>query len=251
MRYKILTFVFLLWSISLSANNLDSLWVKGNEAYSLGEYTTAKECYSKMLDMGYCSYSLYYNLGNCSFKMGSTGEAILNYEKALKLNPTGKDAIANLELAKSRILDKIETLPEVVLITWIKDVRNSLSSNSWAYWALGLFALTALFLFGYRYASLSGRKKLYFVVACIMLLGSLISFSFSLSLARVAIGENYAIVLNPVANVKSAPNSNGNNIFILHEGTKVEILESVEGWSKIALSDGREGWVMSNLVEII
>jgi Bacterial SH3 domain./Tetratricopeptide repeat. len=233
------------------ANNNDSLWIKGNEAYAVEEYGTALDFYNQILDKGENSYNLYYNIGNSYYKMGEVGKAILYYEKALKLNPSGKDAKNNLEIAKLKTLDKVESVPEFFVISWIKGFRNSFSSDKWANISIIFIIITGFLLLLYKFASTSKKRKFSFVLACLTLLCFIISFIFALNLSNKASGEDGAIIMQPVSNVKSAPNATGNNIFILHEGTKVKILESTGSWCKIEILDGRQGWINGNDLEKI
>ncbi|MBR5856930.1 MAG: tetratricopeptide repeat protein [Bacteroidales bacterium] len=242
---------FILVSQVLFAVDRDSLWNKANDAYSLGEYTTALDIYNHIEKDGYASAALWYNMGNTCYKLQDDGKAILYYERALKLDPSNGDVKHNLEIARLKILDKIEIVPEFILTTWIKDLRNKMSSDRWAWTGIALSVITALLLLCFRFAPKTSQRKVAFAFACLSLLMVLVSFGFSASLKANVKSQDSAIVLAPVSNVKSAPNSTGGNLFILHEGTKVEILEHVGGWSRIELSDGRQGWMLSKDFEII
>lgn len=232
-------------------SDMESLWMKGNNSYSLGEYANALDAYRQIEDGGYLSAKLFYNMGNAYYKLQDDGKAILYYERALKLDPSNGDIKNNLEIARLKTLDKIESVPEFILATWTKDLRNSMSSDEWAWTCLVLLFVTALLLLLFRHAPAVGQRKLSFVVACLTLLVAVVAFIFALNLRSKANSGDFAVVLAPVSNVKSAPNSTGGNLFILHEGTKVEILESVGQWSKVELSDGRQGWMESKDYEAI
>lgn len=229
----------------------DSLWYKANDAYAMGEYGNAADIYENIEKSGYVSSDLYYNLGNAYYKLGQKGKAILYYEKAFKLDPSNQDIKTNLEIARLNALDKIDVLPEFIFTTWIKEIRNSMSSNQWGYMAVSFLTITALMLIGYRFAPTSRRRKLSFVLACFTLLLMVFSVSFALNLKGKALSEDFAVVMAPVSNVKSAPNATGNNLFILHEGAKVEVLENVAGWSRIEISDGRQGWMQTSDMSLI
>jgi tetratricopeptide (TPR) repeat protein len=232
-------------------NDMEALWVKGNNAYSLGEYTNALEAYKQIEEGGYLSARLLYNMGNTYYKLQEDGRAILYYERALKFDPANEDIKNNLEIARLKTLDKIESVPEFILTTWTKDLRNSMSSDKWAWSGLVMLLVTALLMLLFRHAPTVGQRKLSFVMACLTFLFVMVAFIFSLNLRHKAADSDFAVILSPVSNVKSAPNSTGGNLFILHEGTKVEILESVGQWSKVELSDGRQGWMESKDFETI
>lgn len=243
--------VFMAFSVAASAQTDAQLWNSANDAYSMGQYESAFNDYLKIEESGKHSYKLYYNMGNACYKMGNNGKAILYYEKALKLNPAGEDAKINLQIAKLQTLDKIEVVPEFILSTWIKDIRNMLSSNGWAYISIALFAVTALLMLLFKFAPTTGQRKFSFVLACVVFLFAIFAVLFAVSLRANANSQDQAIVMVPVSNVKSAPNSTGNNLFILHEGSKVEILEEAGKWCRVEISDGRQGWMQKNDVEVI
>lgn len=247
----ILVLLLFLGTANLYANENIQLWNKANDAYSMGQYESALEDWLKIEGSGEHSYKLYCNLGNAYYKTGSMGKAILYYEKALKLNPAGEDAKINLQIAKLQTLDKIEVVPEFILSTWIKDIRNMMSSNSWAYVALGLFAVVALLMLLFKFAPTTGGRKFSFVMACIVMLLAIFAVLFSVSLRANANSDDQAIVMLPVSNVKSAPNATGSNLFILHEGSKLEILEEAGKWYRVEISDGRQGWIQKGDVEVI
>lgn len=249
---RIFTLILLVFSlVNLYADEKGELWTKANDAYSMGQYETALNDYMEIEKNGYQSYKLYYNMGNAWYKTGNMGKAILYYEKALKLNPAGEDALNNLQIAKLQTLDKIDVLPEFIVSTWIKDIRNLMSSNGWGYTAVGLFAVVCILLLLFKFAPTTGGRKLSFVLACVVFLFFIFAVLFAFSLRAKAKSEDNAVVMVPVSNVKSAPNSTGNNLFILHEGSKVEILEQAGKWCRIEISDGRQGWLEEKDIEVI
>ena len=249
---RIFTLILLVFSlVNLYADEKGELWTKANDAYSMGQYETALNDYIEIEKNGYHSYRLYYNMGNAWYKTGNMGKAILYYEKALKLNPAGEDALNNLQIAKLQTLDKIDVLPEFIVSTWIKDIRNLMSSNGWGYTAVGLLAVVCILLLLFKFAPTTGGRKLSFVLACVVFMFFIFAVLFAFSLRAKAKSEDNAVVMVPVSNVKSAPNSTGNNLFILHEGSKVEILEQAGKWCRIEISDGRQGWLEEKDIEVI
>ena len=249
----ILGFIFISTaSFAANANeNVNSLWAKGNEAYSIGEFNNAIQYYSKIEKQGLVSAALYYNMGNAYYRMKENGKAILYYERTLKVDPANSDARINLQFASAQTLDKIEEVPDFIFITWIKNVRNSLSSNGWATLALVLLGFTLLFLLGFKFVGRRRAKKICFIISCCMLFFTIVSFLFSVNLAIRANSSDSAIVMNNIGNVKSAPNTTGNSIFVLHQGTKLKILEKAEGWDRIQIKDGRQGWIETEDIEVI
>lgn len=252
MRKIIIILTALVLSLSLRANDRDSLWNDAVNAYNGSDYEVALRGFTELEREGYSSPELFYNIGNTYYKMDNyTAKSILYYERALRLNPSYSDAENNLELAKLQTLDKIDVVPEFVLISWIKSLRDYLSSDSWAWWAVGMFILTATLLLLFRFAGRMGIRKVSFVCAILSFLLFVSSLLFSISQYRQSQRKDQAIVMVPVSSVKSSPNESGQSLFIIHEGTKVEIIDELGQWNRIELSDGRQGWLLVRDIEII
>ena len=219
-----------------------------NAAYADGRYEEAATLYQSMIDEQ-PNATLYYNLGNAQFKQGELAQAILAYERAMRLQPNHKDAKYNLAFAQSKITDNIEE-QDFFLSTWARAVRNSLSERTWLVLSICLFilALTGLLLF------LLGRelwlRKTAFHVAWIALLFSLIAGLNAYSLHQRDTLRNEAIITQGVVNAKSSPDRSGTDLFTVHEGTKVTIRETLGEWCNIRVGNN-EGWIrLSNLERI-
>ena len=238
------------WSLTASAAG-NELWQSAAEAYSDGDWQSALEQYRQIEQQGLVSDKLYYNIANAYYKNGELGESILYWEKALKLNPSNADAKFNLDIARESVLDRIEVVPEFILVKWIRDLKYMLSSNAWAWVALSLMLLVAVALLGFRYFRTLGLRRLAFIVACIFFVMAVSSYLLSLGERRDVVSESEGIVMIPVTSVKSSPGEEGKSLFILHEGTKVEILDELGSWLKVQISDGRQGWMPSGDVEAI
>ena len=231
---------------------MDSLWNTGVGYYAQEDYQGALECFKQLETLGYESPELYYNIGNSYYKMsGYIAYSILYYERALKLDPSHKDALSNLEFVRQFTLDKIEVVPEFVLVTWFKTVRQGLSSNGWAYLALTFMVILAALLLLFRFGRNLALRKISFAFAIIVTIFMAISVIFSFGLKGEMESEDGAVVVNPVSSVKSSPNNTGKSLFIIHEGTNVTVLEELGQWYKVELSDGRQGWVVKRDIEII
>jgi hypothetical protein len=142
-------------------------------------------------------------------------------------------------------------VPEFILIKWARDIKYLLSSNAWAWVSLSLMLLAALCLLGFRFLGSRGMRTLAFVLACILFVAAVSSFIFSVSERGDVLSKDSAIVMIPVSSVKSSPGEDGKSLFILHEGTKVRILDELGEWSKVEISDGRQGWMRASDVEAI
>ena len=230
----------------------DSLWRSGVEAYTAGDWKQAADDWSDVAATGLSSKELYYNLGNAYFKSGETAKAILHYERALRMDPSDKDVRYNLEFARNLTQDRIDEVPEFFVKTWIRKVSYGLSSNAWAVFSLLLLAaglgLLLLFLLGPS----AGARRTGFFTGLAALLLALACWGFARGQKGDAERHDTAIVMRPVASVTSSPSADAaKSLFILHEGTKVKVLDEVSGFSDIELSDGRRGWIATGDIEII
>ena len=245
--------IILLLAISATsyATGTDSLQIKAVDSYTEQRYQEALEFYQEIEAQGLISSDLCYNIGNCYYKTGENARAILYYERAIKLNPQNVDAKNNLTLAQQFTLDKIDELPQFILTKWFDGVKYLFTSDSWAIIALVLFALTLLFVLGYIFFTSKGKRKCSFAFAIVSMVLALSSYGLSLSQRGDVISEDNAVVTLPVVSVKSSPGDGGTTLFVIHEGLKVQILDSLGSWSQIEIADGRQGWVENRVFEII
>ncbi len=251
----VLTLVMLMalpFAASAQEINADSLWNAANAAYSEGRWLDAAEGYEKISEMGLESAPLYCNMGNAYFKDMDEARAILCYERALKLDPSYSDARYNLELVNANIQDRIDPVPDFVLKAWMRDICYMTDSDAWAVSFLVLLGLTlAMVLLFLLAPSVTGRRA-GFYTGIITLLLAVFSLIFSIWQKNDYESADEAIVMRPVTSVKSSPSSEtAKDLFVLHEGTKVTILEEVGSWKNIELADGRQGWLPSDDLEII
>jgi tetratricopeptide (TPR) repeat protein len=224
---------------------------EANDLYSKNQFEQAVKLYKSVCESSYASSELYFNLGNTYFKTNSIKEAILYYERAKLLNPGDKDIEYNLEMARSMTVDKINALPELFFITWIKWVRDLLSLGGWTMLCLTAFLLSLAAMLLYLLTGSIGMKKIGFWVGVFMLLISLTSFAMGMQLKHMQTANNTAIIFASPVTLKSAPAESGTNLFVLHEGTKVEILDKVGDWRWVRIADGNRGWIkMSDMVNI-
>ena len=247
--------LFLVIPAAVQAQNddyVDSLWNDANQAYVEGRWADAVAGYEMISGMGLESAALYCNTGDACFKNGEPAKAILYYERALKLDPSYSDARFNLELLNSAIQDRIDPVPEFVLKTWFRNFCYVMDSDAWAVCFLVLFALalamTLLFILA---RSVAGRRTGFFT-GIVMLLAAVLSLTFSIWQKRDGMRTDDAIIMRPVTSAKSSPSAEAStDLFVLHEGTKVKILDEVGSWKNIELADGRQGWIPSADMEVI
>ena len=230
----------------------DSLWRSGAEAYTAGDYASALRDWEDIRAAGLMSKELYYNLGNAYFKTGEIAPAILWYERALRLDPSDADIRYNLDYARALTQDKIDEVPEIFFEQWGHAVCYLLPSNTWAVISLLFLALTVALVLLFLLGSTSGRRRLGFFAAIVTFFIAFLGWDFAQWQKTEAERQDMAIVMRPVSSVKSSPSADSaKDLFILHEGTRVKILDNVSGFSNIELADGRQGWIPSSEIEII
>lgn len=242
--------VALLVCFNIQANENFEL-IKAEEAYATSDYDKALEIYKSVLDKGYESADLYYNVANCFYRKGELAPSILNYERALRIDPSHEDAKHNLSLAESKTVDNIDTLGRVFLVDWWNSFSNLTSADSWAFISIVLFIITLVSLSVYIFVRKIWVRKLGFSVAVIALFFTIISFCSAYTRYNVETSKNQAIVFSQTVTIKSSPDNSGNNLFILHEGTKVNIKSRLGEWVEIITSDGNSGWLPANAIEVI
>lgn len=253
---KVVTVVTLLLSLGASMNiqakDLDSLWTAGVQAYTDGKFSDASAAWTSIEESGQKSAKLYYNLGNAWFKQGNYPKAILNYERALRLDPSYSDARYNLEFTSNFVQDKIEPVPEFILKSVARKVCYVMGSNAWAVIFLVLLAAALMMGLLFLLGASVGKRRAGFYCGIVLLLLSAGALSFSIWQKSDSVKTDTAIVMSPVSSVKSSPSSGSSkDLFVIHEGTKVTILDEVGSWKNIALADGRQGWLTSNELEVI
>ena len=247
--------LLLLSPLASQAQNLsypDSLWNAGVAAYTQGDYASAVKDWEEIRSAGLMSRELYYNLGNAYFKIGEMGSAILWYERALKLDPSDKDVRYNLEFARSLTQDRIEEVPEIFFEQWGHAMCYLLPSNTWAVLCLVFLAAALAMALLYLLGSTPGRRRVGFFVGIAFIILAFLGWDFAQWQRQEALAQDRAVVMRPVSAVKSSPSAEGSvDLFILHEGTRVKILDNVGSYTNIELGDGRQGWIPAGDIEVI
>ena len=243
--------LFLAAAPARAQEDVSGLWQKGNEAYADGQWQNALNYYQMIEGENLQSADLYYNIGNTFFKLDDRAHAILYYERALKLNPAHADAANNLALAQQLTLDKIDSIPDFILVSWLRNLRQACGANAWAWITLALLAVAGALLTVFLHGNSSAARKVSFIGACLAVVLAVCTFLFSLQQKRAVTRQDSAIVTAPVCSVKGSPADGGSTVFVLHEGTKVRLLDNVGDWTKIEIADGRQGWASSATFEVI
>ncbi len=243
-------------SISNGLQQISSGWenatkAEGDSAYMKNDYASAIQIYETLLNRGEAA-DIYYNLGNSYYKAGDIAKAILNYERALLLQPGNGDIRANLEIARSKTIDKVEPVPEIFFVSWTKSLINSMSVDSWAICGVVCFILLIVSLYFFIFSKQVMLKKAGFISGIVFLVVTILANVFASQQKDGLMNRNSAIVMNPSVTVRSTPSESGTSLFILHEGHKVDVKDgSMKDWKEIRLEDGKVGWVPASAIEII
>ncbi len=236
---------------SLCAGDNQSIIAKANDAYSKGNFEDAIGLYEQVLENDYEAPQLYYNLGNSYFKTNNLPAAILNYERAKRLAPNDEDITFNLKLAYLKTLDKTEPIPPLFFKAWWNNFARLFSGGQWAVISITSFWICILLFCAYKTTNKVDFKKMFFWFSALLLLLTIFSFTYAYQSYKAINSNDEAIVFSAAVTVKSSPDENGTDLFVLHEGTKVMILDGIGTWNKIKLSDGSVGWLRSETVETI
>ena len=245
--------IFLLFSLT-SLFALDKsphlLFEKGNNYYNKGDYQNAIESYLAIIENGYHSSEVYYNLGNANYKIGNVAEANFYFEKAKMLSPNDKMIINNLEFAKNMTMDSIETLPQTQINLFFNDLLALMTTDNWSVLTmLTLWIVCILFLI-YSFSNSIFIKRIFFSSGILSFLIFIFFIYVTISKDRQ---ENIkkGIIFSKEIGVWTEPNQRTEVLFFLHEGTKFEITDELEGWLKILISNGSEGWIKSNSIRLL
>lgn len=224
---------------------------EADSAYGKEMYDKAIQIYSTLLQQGE-SADIYYNLGNCYYKKDNIAKAVLNYERAALIEPGDGNIRFNLELARSKTIDKITPESEMFFVTWYRALVNVTGVDGWARLAVGAFLLMLLSFALFLFAEKVVLKKIGFFCAIGLLFLVIFSNIFAYQ-QQVRLSERIgAVVMASSVVVKSTPNESGTDLFVLHEGTRVEVIDdTMKDWKEIRLADGKVGWMRKEQMEII
>ncbi|EJL64265.1 tetratricopeptide repeat protein [Flavobacterium sp. CF136] len=222
---------------------------KGNALYQKGEYKQAAQEYENILkEEKQHSAELYFNLGNCYYKLNKVAPSIYNYEKALVLKPNDAETLNNLKFARKLTIDEIKDVPKVGFAKLIQNFTGIFNYNTWAWISIGIAFIFLLSFIGYYFSQLTLSKRIYFIGMFILLFALLLSVSAGITEKSHYDNDLPAIVFAEMTEVRSEPQKAGSSIFLLHEGAKVYVKETLENWKKIELTDGTEGWIDASAI---
>jgi len=233
------------------SNNNTALFNRANEFFRKEQYDTSILLYESILKSGYHAPEVYYNLGNAYYRKKNIAAAILNYERAYKLDPGNSNIKFNLQLAQTMIVDKINSVQEFFLKHWWRVFSQQFSSDGWASVSILSFLITLILATVYLFTVQLWLKKLSFWLGILAIFVSIICFINSYDLKSERLERKTAIVMSPSVTIKSSPDETGTDLFVIHEGLKVWIIDKVDTWSKIKIADGSSGWLKDTDIEPI
>lgn len=246
---KKLFYLFLIFSWSVFATDISNPFADGNNYYKNENYKAAITSYESVLANGQHSAELYFNLGNCYYKLHKVAPAIYNYEKALQLNPNDQEIKTNLDFAQKMTIDDIKVIPKVGFDKLIQDFTSSYYYDTWAWIAVALTFLFLAFFAAYYFSRTGVKKRIFFTGMFVILIAILISISSAIYEKNRKTNEKSAIIFSETASLKAEPKATSSETILLHEGTKVYILESIANWKKIQLTDETTGWISDEAIK--
>lgn len=247
----VFAFMCLSFSPNIFAKDPVSEFQKAGEYYQKLNYSNAALVYEELIKSGNASPELYYNLGNCYFKNGQIAKALLNYERARKLSPDDDDIQFNIKIASLKVVDKIDAVPEIFYKRWIKSIASVYTADTWANILIGCIWILVFCLSIFLVASSASLKKAGLLLGVLFVLITTCIFSFTQKSYALNFIDQQGIVMSASVYVKSSPDEKGTDQFIIHEGTKVDVLDELGEWKKVRIMNGSVGWLKQNEIEII
>ena len=248
---KLILYIITIFIATTSIAQNQGLFEQGNTLYNEGKFNEAIIKYEAILDAEKHSAELYFNLGNAHYKLNNIAPSIYYFEKALLLKPNDKEILQNIAFARNMTVDAIDVVPDVGLSKLFKNLTNILSFDAWAnvsVVSLFLFVIMCLF---YYFSYQTGKKRLAFIGSVSFLILTCITLFFAFNRFNIYKNHKPAIVFYQEALVKTEPNLRSEEAFRLHEGAKVQILDTVKNWKKIKLTDGKTGWISSDAIKAL
>ena len=243
----IIIFLFCLFGTAQKDPNFE----KATAAYTDGAFNEAIDLYNTILDNGQHSAALYYNLGNSYYKLNDIPNSIYYYEKALLLSPKDPEILNNLGYAQQMTLDAIDTMPETGLSKFYNSILHTLTFDQWAYLSVLFICLFVFLYILFYYSEYSFRKRWAFIGSTTALIVAIISVVFAFITFNDFNANKPAIIFSDEIEIQAEPNTSSDTVFVLHAGTKVNVLEELKDWKKIKIIDGKTGWIPSNNLKLL
>ena len=227
------------------------LFEEANALYNQDKFGEAIEKYEQLVQNDEHSAEVYYNLGNAHYKLSNVASSIYYYERALMLSPNDEDIKNNLAFAQNMTIDAIEELPQTGISKFFNDLRENLTTEGWGIASIVFVSLFVLLFLGYYFAFNSSIKRITFIASILSIFFALVSMFFAFQGRASATKDNPAIVFAEKSSVRSGPKLSDEEVFVIHEGTKVQVLDEFDNWQKVQLADGKTGWLPSSDVRLL
>ena len=244
----ILLMLLLYSGVLYAQDNNTQLWEKANAFYTTEDYQQAISLYEQILSSGKESAKLYFNLGNAYYKAGNMNNALLNFERAKLLSPNDENIDFNIRMANQFVVTSIEPLPLPFFMRWRTSVINMYSSDTWSYISISAFVLFLILIGLFIFSRVVTIRRISFLFGIFVLILSGFTYSFAAKQKKEIDQRSGAIVFCPRVTVKSAPTATSTDLFLIYEGLKVEITDSIGTWKEIKLADGNEGWLPDSCI---
>ena len=235
--------IFSVLEMSFCQTTPEFLFNEGNKAYNTADYENAISLYEQTLKIGKHSADVYYNLGNANYRLNKVAESVYYFEKAILMRPNDKDIITNSTFANNMTIDAIEKIP----VSQIDQIRNSIietfSFDIWTFFTVILLWIFTILFLAYLFFIRARLKRIFFFSSLSILLLFILSFSITYSIDQNEKNKKFAILFSKQTDIWSEPNQQADRLFVLHEGAKMQLLDSLEEWQKIRIANGSEGWI--------
>ncbi len=250
-RILIINILLLAGLLSLAGQTPEDRYSQAGELYSSGDYSGAAAIYRQLWEEGFRSEDLLYNAGNAFFKAGDNASAILFYERAKLLAPADEDIDYNLQIARSRITDRFETVPQLFFVRWFDFLSLLAPTNTWALAAIAMFIASLVLGLVFLTKSRARGRLLSFWLSIAAMTISLVMISLAIRGNSLVNNNRKAVITCSIVTGRSAPGETGNELFVLHSGTTVTVEQELGAFREVRLPDGNKGWVSSSCMEKI
>ena len=240
-----------LLATDMSRDSIDIIKTEADSAYANEDFVRAEELYTILAHQGQ-SATVYYNLGCTYYRQDNIAKAVLWFERAAQLAPSDEDIRFNLAMARGKTIDRIIPRHEMFFVSVWKTMMHSHSVTQWANMAVAAFVLALLLVAMYVYCSSVPLRKTGFFGAIVALMLCLVFNLLAYNLRNYNRTHTAGIVMEPAVTVRSTPTASGTDLFVIHEGTRVEIRDnSMRDWAEIQIADGKVGWIEKKTYEAI
>jgi tetratricopeptide (TPR) repeat protein len=250
-KVSVICTLLIICSLLVGAQTPEERYVQAGQLYSSGDYSGAAAVYRNLFEDGYRSGDMLYNAGNAFFKSGDNASAILFYERARLIDPSDEDINYNLQIARSRVTDKFETVPELFFVRWFNFLSLLTSTNTWALAALLLFIASLLFAVIFLTKARANGRLFSFWLSLAALVLSVLFIALAIYNNSLINKNKNAVVTCSIVTGRSEPGESSSELFVIHSGTTVKVEKELGQYLEVQLPDGNKGWIRGDCLEKI